>query len=53
MLVKKRSFGDLRNQASGPPSPSRSGLATPSLGGGLDSGSTTRITPTARPPLAP
>ncbi|GAA5904866.1 uncharacterized protein JCM6883_004892 [Sporobolomyces salmoneus] len=53
MLVKKRSFSDLRNQAF---SPARSipstpgGLGTPSLGGG--SGGATRITPTARPPLA-
>ncbi|GAA5947192.1 hypothetical protein JCM3765_001567 [Sporobolomyces pararoseus] len=53
MLVKKRSFGDLRNQPSSPSrSPRGSGLATPSLGGGLDGGSTTRITPTARPPVA-
>ncbi|GAA5875348.1 hypothetical protein JCM16303_000591 [Sporobolomyces ruberrimus] len=52
MLVKKRSFGDLRNQASSSPSPSISIPATP---GGTrlgDIGGGSRITSTARPPLA-
>lgn len=52
MLVKKRSFGDLRDRAtaSTPASAHPSGLSTPAVGATL--GTTTRITPTARPPLA-
>ncbi|GAA6006321.1 hypothetical protein JCM11491_004913 [Sporobolomyces phaffii] len=49
MLVRKRSSSDLRNQAS----PSRSIPSTPGgLGTLLGGGEGTRITPTARPPLA-